>query len=432
MSPWPHADLEFAPAEAARRTQEALLREHVAHCAANSPFYRDLLRTADARPEDVTLATLDRLPCTGKEDLEARNDEFLAVPRGAVIDIVQSSGTTGAPTRIMYTAADLKRLAYNEKLSFIGVGLGPADTVLLTCTMDRCFVAGLAYFLGLWELGAAAVRNGHGTLEGHRGILERMHPTAIVGVPSFLRKLASYLSAQGADAAACTVTRLICIGEPTRDVELQPLPVGRELAELWGAQVFSTYASSETITTFCECEAGAGGHLHPDLAILEIIDEEGAPVPEGEVGEVVVTPLGVEGMPLLRFRTGDLSFARYEPCSCGRYSPRLGPILARRKQMLKVKGTTLYPQAIALALDDLDGVGEHYVEVSRFDELSDAVEVHLCVHDTSLASADIEEFLVGRLRVRPKVVIETETAIRKRVFSPQYRKPMRFYDKRSS
>jgi len=424
--------LAFASLEEQGRVQERLLRAQVAHCLRASPYYGGVLGAAGIGPDSLALADLSRLPCTGKEDLAARNDDFLAVPMAQVVDVVQSSGTTGAPTRICYTEHDLARLAYNELQSFRGVGLTAGDVVLLTCTMDRCFVAGLAYFLGLRALGAAVIRNGHGTMEGHRDIIRRMRPTAIVGVPSFLRKLAGYLRDNGMDPASCGVRRLVCIGEPVRDASLAPLPVGLALARQWGARIFSTYATSETVTTFCECEAGQGGHLHPELGLVEILDEAGCPVPEGAVGEVVLTPLQVAGMPLLRFRTGDLAVLHREPCGCGRTSPRLGPIVARRQQMIKLKGTTLYPQAIALALDEFADVGEHYLEVRRADALSDAVTVHVSLRRADLAGGAVAEYLAGRLRVRPEVVVESEADIRRIVFSPEHRKPMRFFDRRDA
>ena len=131
--------------------------------------------------------------------------------------------------------------------------------------------------------------------------------------------------------------------------------MGENLEEVWGAKIYSTYASSETITSFCECTAQRGGHLHPDLAVVEIVNEQGEVLAPGETGEVVVTPLQIEGMPLLRFRTGDISFMVDEPCACGRFSPRLGPILGRKKQMIKFRGTTLYPNSLYAVLDSFPG-----------------------------------------------------------------------------
>jgi phenylacetate-CoA ligase len=422
--------LEFAPPDRIRQVQERLLRRHLAHCIELSPFYRRALRRAPPDPRRFRLSDLTALPLTTKADLAAHTRDFLAVPRARVVDIVLSSGTTGRPTPVMYTESDLNRLAYNEAISFAACGMRARDVVLLTCTMDRCFVAGLAYFLGVRRLGAAAIRNGLNSPESHAEIIRRMHPTAIVGVPSFLRKLALHLRAAGQPPDAAGVRRLVGIGEPLRDAQLALLPVGQDLERLWKAHAYSTYASSETVTTFCECTAQRGGHLHPDLAVVEILDDAGRPVPDGQPGEVVVTPLQTEGMPLLRFRTGDVSFLIPGRCACGRRSPRLGPILGRRQQMLKVRGTTLYPPAVFAALDEIPEVIEYYVVATSPTALSDDLTVHVAVRPGTLTAAQIEERLQARLRVKPAIVIEPETEVRHHVFRPELRKPMRFVDQR--
>ncbi len=409
-------------------TIDQRLQKHIEYCKENSPFYCERLRGVN--PADVTCETIAELPFTDKNDLGTQNDSFFAVPPEQVVDVVFSSGTTGYPVKIVYTENDLQRLAENERRSLEGCGLSAEDTVLLTCTMDRCFIAGLAYFSGVRALGAAAVRNGLGSLESHAEILRRTAATAIIGVPAFLRKLAGFLIGQGIDPKTLPVTRLICIGEPLRDAQMSPLKVAGDLESLWGASVFSTYASSETITTFCECSAQQGGHLLEELAIVEMIDETGCVLPHGEIGEVVVTPLQMEGTPLIRFRTGDLSFLMDEACSCGRTSPRLGPVLGRKQQMMKICGTTLYPQAVFNALDEVGGISEYYIEVERIDELSDNLKIVLSLQDDGPAPVGLMERLQARLRVKPELVFKSEGEVRAKVFLPGSRKPVRFFDRR--
>jgi len=302
--------------------------------------------------------------------------------------------------------------------------------VLLTCTMDRCFIAGLAYFLGIRSVGAAAIRNGHNSLESHLQIIKQMNPTALVGVPSFLRKLGLYLKENGMNPAKTAVSKLVCIGEPLRKENLELLKVGADLQSIWQAHAFSTYASSEIVTTFCECTAQQGGHLLPDLVVVEIIDENGTVLSHGNTGEIVVTPMAVEGMPLIRFKTGDVSFLIDEKCSCGRFSPRLGPILGRKKQMMKIKGTTLYPQAIYSALEEIEAINDYYVTVSRESELSDIIEVNVSVNDPSCSADIIQDKLQARLRVKPEVIIADLETIKQKVYDPKSRKPVRFIDKR--
>jgi len=372
-----YRNIEFSRPDEIKNIQNSLLKNHLDYISHNSPYYRRVLKGIALNR--ITLDEISRLPFTDKSVFENHNDELLSVPVSKIVDIVLSSGTTGKPTRIMYTENDLQRLAYNEEISFAGCGITSDDVVLLTCTIDRCFVAGLAYFLGIRALGAAAVRNGLNSFESHLEIIQRMKPTVIVGVPSFMHKLGLFLRSNGLEPRDNNVTKLVCIGEPLRDQDLSLTKIGMYLEEMWGAKVFSTYASSETVTSFCECSAQKGGHLHPELAIVEIVNDAGEVLPDGETGEVVVTTFFIEGMPLLRFRTGDMSFLINEPCRCGRFSPRLGPILGRKKQMIKYRGTTLYPQAVYSVLDGIPEVTEYYVTVSSDFELSDALKVYVSV-----------------------------------------------------
>lgn len=424
-----YPDLAFESPEAIYKTQENLLRRHLHYACANSPYYRDRLKAIDT--EHFTLASLSQLPLTDKSDISRYNDQFQAVDSGAVADVVFSSGTTGRPTEIVYTQNDLDRLAYNESQAFRACGMTDKDLVLLTCTMDRCFIAGLAYFLGARALGAAVIRNGHGTLISHSDVIQRKAPTVVVGVPSFLRKLGGYITSQGVDLAASSIERLVCIGESLRGRDLSLLALGQELERLWGAKVYSTYASTETVTTFCECECQQGGHLSSDLGIVEIVDDAGHNVSLGDVGEVVVTPLQVEGMPLIRFKSGDMSFVSGTQCSCGRNTPRLGPILGRRRQMIKIRGTSLYPQSVQAVLDGLPQVKEYYLTVRSDESLSDHLTVCVALAGPPSQADDVLQILRARLRVKPELTIVPIEEIRKVVHNTEFRKPIRFLDQRN-
>ncbi len=422
--------LSFSSPEKIRQVQQDSLKSHLLYCRNNSPYYQRIIKEYDINIEEVTPENLADFPLTDKSHVEQYNDDFLAVAEEKIVDIVVSSGTTGAPTRIMYTEFDLQRLAYNEEMSLAGCGITSNDRVLLTCTMDRLFIAGLAYFSGIRNLGAAAIRNGQNTLESHLEVIKRLQPTAIVGVPGFLKKLGQFMQKIGVSPAATKVDKIICIGESLRDQKLNLLKTGEDLQDLWQARLFSTYASSEVVTTFCECSHGKGGHLLPELGIVEIIDENDHVLPPGQVGEVVVTPLTLEGMPLVRFRTGDISFVINDSCECGRFSPRLGPILGRKKQMLKIKGTTLYPQAIFSVLEEIEEIQDYFVTATT-ESLSDHAFVNIAVSDSAITATEVENRLQARIRVKPTVVVENIESIRQRVFNPNSRKPVRFFDNRS-
>ena len=339
------------------------------HAAEHSPFYRELFRGQPSPPP------LEEVPCVDKKTLSERNLDFLCVPREKVIDIVTTSGTTGQPLVWMLTDPDLRRLALNERLSFGCAGLTGADTVLVAVAMDRCFMAGLAYWMGLREIGCGTVRAGSASPGLVLEMIQRVQPTAVVGVPSFLRLIAAKARESGLDLARGSVRTAVCIGEPIRGRDFALNPSGRAVEEGWGAKVYSTYGVTELANSLCECPAGSGGHLHDQQLHLEILDDAGHPVPEGEVGEVVATTFGVEGMPVIRYRTGDCAALHRGPCSCGRSTPRLGPIVGRKDQRLKVRGTSLFPSTLAAVLEETAGV-EAFVIVARAEnELSDAIEI---------------------------------------------------------
>jgi phenylacetate-CoA ligase len=427
-----YLNIAFAAPEAIREIQEMKLRQHVGYCIESSPYYRRAFEGAGIDYKTLRLDQLPQLPFTEKSDVEQHNDEFCAVSSERIADIVFSSGTTGRSTRIVYTDYDLHRLAYNEEKAFAGCGIGPGDVVLLTCTLDRCFIAGLAYYLGVRGLGATAVRSGLGSLESQAELFRQCHPTAIVGVPSFLRKLGLHMQEQGLDPGRSHVSKLICIGESLRDRNLALLKVGEDLQDLWQAELFSTYASSEIVTSFCECTAHQGGHLHPDLAIVEVVDENGVVLPPGKSGEVVVTPMAVEGMPLIRYKTGDMSFLIDQPCSCGRFSVRLGPILGRTKHMMKVRGTTLYPQALYSVLEEIKAISDYYIVATSAADLSSEITVYAAVSDPSCTADIIQDKLQARLRVKPAVILTEREIIRQHVDNPKSRKPVFFIDRRAT
>ena len=197
-------------------------------------------------------------------------------------------------------------------------------------------------------------------------------------------------------------------------------------------QLFATYSSTEMGATFSECEYGMGGHVHPELIIVEIIGEDDMPVADGEIGEVVVTTLGVEGMPLLRFRTGDMAAKRVEQCKCGRNSYRLTPLVGRKNNMIKLKGTTLYPPAVNDVLDNTDYVENYIVFVEDSEAGTDEVIVKVGLKGKPDFDAvkDLKDRFRSRIRVAPIVEILPPDEIAKMNFPVRSRKPVKFVDSR--
>ncbi|HKC68960.1 MAG TPA: phenylacetate--CoA ligase family protein, partial [Bacteroidia bacterium] len=228
-----------------------------------------------------------------------------------------------------------------------------------------------------------------------------------------------------------SIQKAICIGEPIRNEDFTLNTLGKKITENWNLQLFSTYASSEMAAAFTECEHGVGGHLQPDLLYIELVDENGNEVKAGEAGELVITTLGIEAMPLLRFKTGDICKIQYEKCKCGRTSPRLSPILGRKKQMIKYKGTTIYPHALYEILDVLDEVKNYQIEVFTNEIGTDELLVHIgCTNPTEKLEKEIKDFFRAKLRVAPGINFTDVSKLQQLLFPETSRKPIKFVDKR--
>jgi len=400
----------------------------IAYARKNSPFYREIL--ADF-PEIRGVNDLARLPITTKQQVSQHNERFCCVSRENIIDLCTTSGTTGVPTLYPLTQGDFNRLGDNEFLCFRRVGLTPADVVILAVTIDKCFMAGLAYFEGLRKIGATAVRVGAGSPAMLLSMIDRLAPTAIVSVPSFLKRVAAYASQHGCDLAKSPVRKLICIGEPVRNSDWSLTPLGAQISEAWNARVFSTYGITELAASLCECPAGKGGHLHPQLLHVEILDDAGQPVAPGEPGQLVATTIGVEAMPLIRFATGDITFIDPAPCDCGLRTPRIGPILGRRDQAMKIKGTTVYPAAVQRALQSLEPVIDYLMIATAPTALSDELEILIAWRgDTTDAQDIIREHLRGELKVSPAIRLVSVQEIQSLGDSRELRKQRVFIDRR--
>ena len=411
-----------------------LLKQHLKYISEYSPFYKKHFKLNSIDIKSIRhLSDLAGIPPTSKDELINYNDDFLAAPEEDIIDVCMTSATSGEkPAMLLQTHSDLIRLAYNEEIAFEMTGLSGKDTLLICAALDRAFMAGLAYFIGGSKLNARMVRSGSGSAAQHWQMLKVTNATAIVGVPSLMRKIAEYGIECGENPQKTTINKLIAIGEPTRDSDLNLLPLTQKLEEMWDAKIYSTYASTELATTYCECEKRQGGHIRPEMIVTEILDDKNNPVNPGEPGEVVVTPLGVTGMPLLRFKTGDISYIINEPCSCGRTTQRIAPVLGRKKQMLKYKGTTIFPNAIIAALEGSAFFDEGFVEAKSNQDGTDHVILHLCINDTAVNTLQIEDHLRAKIRVVPEINIKLKEEIYKIMYQPdKKRKRITFLDSRA-
>lgn len=424
--------IETAAPEEIKKLQEEKMRQLLWYLNENSPYYKELFSENNIDISTIShLEDLQKIPVTTKTDLQLRNKDFFCVPMTRIIDYAATSGTLGKPVTIGLTDNDLERLAYNEAISFSCAGIQRGDLVQLMTTIDRRFVAGLAYFLGLRKLGAGVIRIGAGIPELQWDSILTHKPQYLIAVPSFLLKMMEYAQENGIDCNGSGIKGVICIGESLRNQDFSDSVLAQKITGKWNIKLFSTYASTEMSTAFTECEYHIGGHHHPELIIIEVLDENNDPVKEGEPGELTVTTLGVEGVPLLRFKTGDIVQLHSGKCKCGRNTLRIGPVVGRKQQMIKYKGTTIYPPAMHDLLKFFDEIQSHLIEISTNDLHSDEILVRIASTNGSDEFLDrIKDHFRAKLRVTPRVEFAPLEELNKIVFNPNSRKPVYFIDKR--
>lgn len=426
-------DIEFCTTDEIEAFQNEKLREALRYLSEHSPFYRNMFRKNGIDVSEIlTVRDLVKLPFTEKKDLQLNNEDFICVPKEKIVDYITTSGTLGDPVTFGCTDKDLDRLAYNEMKSFSCAGVKPGNIVQLMTTLDKRFMAGLAYFLGIRRLGASIIRVGNGMPELQWDTIKRLKPDTVMCVPSFILRLIDYAEKNGIDYRNSSIKRIIGIGEGLREQDFSLNLLGQRIREKWDVELFATYSSTEMGATFSECPYGCGGHVHPELIITEIIGENNQPVMDGEIGEVVVTTLGVEGMPLLRFRTGDISSKITEQCACGRNSYRLTPLVGRKNNMIKLKGTTIYPPAIYDVLDNTPYVINYVVIVQNSFAGTDEVIVKVGVVPGQKFDIvkDLKDRFRSRIRVAPIVEVLDPGDIARINNPANNRKPIKFIDNR--
>jgi len=415
-----------------KKFQEEKLKELLKYLDTHSPFYQNVFKEKNIDISSIhTLEDLSKLPVTTKTDLQLHNDDFFCVPMTEIVDFSTTSGTLGDPVTFGLSEKDMERIAYNEAVSLSCAGISKGDVVQMITTIDKRFIAGLAYLLGLRKIGAGVVRMGPGIPELQWDSVFRYRPKYLITVPSFLLKMIDYAEKNNVDYKNSGVIGAVCIGESIKNQDFSDNILSQKIKEKWNIQLFSTYASTEMSTAFTECEFQNGGHQHPELIITEILDEDENPVKNGETGELTITTLGVEALPLLRFKTGDLVKAHDEPCRCGRNTMRLGPVIGRKQQMIKYKGTTLYPPAMNDILNDFNGILCYQIVIQSNEIGLDEIIIKLSteISDENFEN-EVRDHFRAKLRVSPKIEIVDFDILSKIVFNPNSRKPINFLDLR--
>ena len=400
-------------------TEERSIKDVLKYVQENSPFYKKHFIGFDT--QDFT-----SLPFTTKQDISEKNEEFCCVKKSDIAEYVTTSGTSGDPVTIYLTKNDLDRLAENERASLTLMNGSDKDLYQLLTTTDKQFMGGIAYYLGVQKMNAGIIRLGPGAVPAQWDSILRHKPTKLIAVPSFILNLIEFAEKNGIDYNSTSVDSVICIGEPIRDNEFNYNTLGKNITSKWNIDLYSTYASTEMSTSFSECSIKMGGHLNSDLLHLEVLSEDDDQVSNGEAGEIVVTTLKVEGTPLVRYRTGDIATYWSEKCKCGSVSPRVGPIIGRKNQLIKYRGTSIYPQAIYNVLNSIDEINLYHLEVEQEDMTTQKLFILLAQEDVAEERlSEIRTLMKAKLKITPDLILIPIDKLKKTIFDNRKRKPNR-------
>lgn len=380
---------------------DAGIRWTVQHATAGSRWWREHFERAGVDPASVTgHADLPRLPFSTKEDLRSSYPlGWAAVPPAQLVRIHASSGTTGKRTVCAYTARDVDDWADQFARCFETAGVTPEDRVQVMVGYGL-WTAGVGFQWGAERLGALVVPTGPGNLELQLELMQDMGTTVLCATSSFALMIAEAVEQAGLRDSLSL--RVGVFGSERWGPRMR-----ERIETLLGIETFDIYGLTELYGpgVGIECGAHDGIHVWSDYYAVEVVDpESGEQLPDGERGEIVVTTLRKEGMPLIRYRTRDLSYVYPEPCPCGSAYPRIAHLTGRTDDMIKVRGVAVFPAQVDTILHRIDGVGPEYqLHVRRDLEHGDVLTV---VVETD-GRPDLHDLLVQQLReglsVRPDV-----------------------------
>ncbi len=377
VTPYIWDPVETVPRAELEQLQVTRLRACVERVAQQTPFYREKLAATGVTSERIhTLADLTRLPFTTKQDLRDHYPfGLLAVPRQDVVRVQASSGTTGKLTVVGYTRADLELWANLMARALAAAGITAAD-VVQNAYGYGLFTGGLGFHYGAERVGATVIPASGGNTKRQLQLMQDLGSTVLCSTPSYALLMAEVAAEEGIDLAALAFKVGMFGAEPWSEA------MRAEIETRWGLSAFDHYGLSEIIGPGVagECSHRQGLHIYEDHFIPEIIDPtSGDPLPDGETGELVLSCVTKEALPLLRYRTRDRTRLIREPCACGRTLVRMDKVLGRTDDMIIVRGVNVFPSQIESVLLQVDGLTPHYQLVvdrshSHLDELDVLVE----------------------------------------------------------
>lgn len=416
-------EFETLPREAIEALQLKRLQHAVERVCATVPFYREAFQKAGVTPDKIkSLSDLQRLPFTLKQDMRDNYPYGLfAVPMERIVRIHASSGTTGKPTVVGYTRRDIEIWSELMARSFGAAGVGRGD-VIHNAYGYGLFTGGLGAHYGAEKLGAAVIPMSGGNSKKQIMIMQDFGSTVLTCTPSYSLYLAEIAGELGVDIKSFPLRVGIMGAEPWSE------SIRAEIEEKLNIKAIDIYGLSEILGpgVAIECiEAQHGLHIWEDHFIAEIINPDtGEVLPAGEQGELVITTITKEGIPMIRYRTRDITRLITEPCRCGRTHRRLERMSGRTDDMLIIRGVNVFPSQIESVLMNIEGVEPHYQLIIGREENLDSLEVQVEVNEDTFSDAvktlqdlatrirkEIKELLGITCKVRlvePKTIARSE------------------------
>ena len=401
--------------------QLARLQETVERVYEKVPYYRQKMQEKGIAPQDIkTLADLQKLPFTTKQDMrDTYPFGLFAVPQNELVRIHASSGTTGKPTVVGYTRGDLD--VWTDCVSRIACMGGASEKdVAQICFGYGMFTGALGLHYGLEKIGSTIVPSSTGNSEKQIMYMKDFNTSLLVATPSYALRLAEVAREMGV--------------EPKTDLKIKTTLVGSELLTdamreemhlAWGRDVniTSNYGMSELMGPGVsgECLEHCGMHINEDYFIPEIIDSvTGEVLPAGEKGELVITCIKKEGLPLIRYRTKDVTRLFYEPCACGRTTCRMENLSGRSDDMLKIRGVNVFPSQIEEVVLSVAELGPHYEIIVEREGYTDKLTVRVELNKETDSFAELQRIemvtrnkLKGMLGLDAKIRLESPNTLQR-------------------
>ena len=402
---------ETLPREEIEKIQLERLQETVSRVYAKVAPYRKKMDEAGIKPEDIkTLKDLSKLPFVTKQDMRDNYPFGLfAVPKDDLVRIHASSGTTGKPTVVGYTQGDLE--TWTECVSRIAcMGGATSKDVAQICFGYGMFTGALGLHYGLENIGAAIVPSSTGNSEKQIMYMQDFETSLLVATPSYALRLAEVAKEMGIDPAKDLKVKIALVGS-----ELLTDAMREEMHKYWGDEIkiTSNYGMSELMGPGVsgECLETCGMHINEDFFIPEIIDPAtGEVLPAGEQGELVITCIKKEGIPLIRYRTKDITRLFYEKCKCGRTFCRMENLSGRSDDMLKIRGVNVFPSQIEEVILSFEELGPHYEIILERDGYLDKMTIKVeLAHSTD--SFSVLENIRSAVKSKIKTVLGLDVKI---------------------